>query len=540
MSKLSIILVSHNRPEMLREAIDSILAQTMPDWELIITDQDSPRRTETWAVCEEAAHDPRVKLIRNAENIDNIAAVWNTALEQATGDYWCTLDDDNRKQPTFAEKLCGLLDAHPEYIAAVCGMNHFGGDHQGPHMPLSENLPNLPVANFIDSGEIVYRRRTLDEIGWMDERMISQEDWDYVLRTYRHYGAGAFGWVREALADYRWHADKRMNRSAELNMYECAKIIQRKEATRALRVQMVTPEHESITTSQHQVYAGIMDGLRGVPFAEIVEDAPDLILCPGPVWLYEVDRLRELRGTAPTMALLMEDPQGTPYNMRRANEFDWIVSNDAAAAAFYRSAFHQPEQVYQWNALSLTDEVLAYCRENAPEKVYDLCFIGYPYASRARFIHRLRALLPQVSFVLLGNTWDMQRVAGPTMTFPTLPALETAQIGLQSRIVLCKHRTREDTFPMMLPASVNRGYSEVAYRAAVMIDSDRAEHSFPDGAVTWYTDVDDAAEKATSLLAATGEARDSLCALASEYTYTARLTRLLNAWRSPRWNVSIP
>lgn len=539
MAKLSIVCISYNRPEFLQEAMDSVFAQTMTDWELLITDQASPRMAETRAICQQAVKDPRVHVIYNDVNIDNLAVVRNTMLDQATGEYWCAFDDDNRLCPDFAEKMCGWLDTHPDNAVAVCGMKHFG-NNTGTHIPIPGQLLNLPGVNFIDSGEVAYRRRVIDEIGYYDERMVSQEDWDMILRVYRHYGEAGFGFVGEPLTEYRWSPGKRLERSMELKYAECKKIIQDRHAKRALKVWVQCPDSPEVTLSQHQVHAGIAEALWNVPFIEMVDGEPDLILCPGPIWHFDRNRLRELRQKAPTMALLLEDPQGIMGNLRVLNEFDWIVSNDVAAAEFYQSVFRVPKQVYQWNALSLTDEVLDYCREHDPPKVYDVCFIGTPYPSRVEFMQDLCRHLPGLSLVLIGDGWDKVHNVG-AMCYPNLNPLETAKVGLQSRIILCKHRTEKDIggFPVMPPASVNRGYVELAYRAHVMVDNDRHENSFPAGTVGVYLDVAEAAAEIKFLLDGRGP-EPPMPEIASCFTYTARLTRLLNCWRSPRYGAKIP
>jgi glycosyltransferase involved in cell wall biosynthesis len=83
----SVIIPSYGRPEFLRAAVDSVLTQTVEDFECIVVDDATPQPLEV-------PTEPRIRLIRRASNGGGAAAM-NTGLEHARGRYVTFLDDDD-------------------------------------------------------------------------------------------------------------------------------------------------------------------------------------------------------------------------------------------------------------------------------------------------------------------------------------------------------------------------------------------------------------------------------------------------------------
>jgi len=92
--KVSIGMPVYNGEKFIREALDSLLAQTFTDFELIISDNASTDATET--ICREyAAHDPRIRYVRQREN-RGVLANFRFVLDEAVGEYfmWAAADDE--------------------------------------------------------------------------------------------------------------------------------------------------------------------------------------------------------------------------------------------------------------------------------------------------------------------------------------------------------------------------------------------------------------------------------------------------------------
>jgi glycosyltransferase involved in cell wall biosynthesis len=112
--RVSIGLAVRNGGSYLTQAIDSILAQTFTDFELIICDNASTDDTE--AVCTSyAAQDGRIRYYRNPQNIGG-ANNENLTFRLATGEYFRWAAHDDVLDPTLLEKCVAVLDAYPEVV----------------------------------------------------------------------------------------------------------------------------------------------------------------------------------------------------------------------------------------------------------------------------------------------------------------------------------------------------------------------------------------------------------------------------------------
>ncbi len=125
---VSVVIPTHNRSRLLREALDSVVAQTLGDWEAIVVDDASE---ETPSVAEVAsAYGPRVRVIRH-EAAQGGAAAKNTGVQAARGALLAFLDDDDLLAPTYLEKAADVLEAYPEVQVVFMGVEWFGPTGEG-------------------------------------------------------------------------------------------------------------------------------------------------------------------------------------------------------------------------------------------------------------------------------------------------------------------------------------------------------------------------------------------------------------------------
>lgn len=114
--KVSIGLPVYNGEKYLPQAIESVLAQTYRDFELIISDNASTDRTQE--ICEAyAAQDERIRYYRSEKNL-GAAPNFNRVFELARGDYFQWLAADDLLEPALLEKCVPVLDDDPS--AALC------------------------------------------------------------------------------------------------------------------------------------------------------------------------------------------------------------------------------------------------------------------------------------------------------------------------------------------------------------------------------------------------------------------------------------
>lgn len=202
MTRLTVIINSHNRPAYVQEAIDSVLNQSLRSLALIVVDQNSGWG-DRWELCpypmKEA--DPRMEVLYLSQNIGNVAGS-NLGASAARGDYVSFLDDDNRYRPTFAQTMIGFLDDHPDLGAACCQSEVIRADgfrtgqiYQDPKLDLLERV------NTVDHNSLVVRREVWEKLGGFDERAYYCHDWEFALRLRKH----RIGIVPSMLVEYRIH-----------------------------------------------------------------------------------------------------------------------------------------------------------------------------------------------------------------------------------------------------------------------------------------------------------------------------------------------
>ncbi|OGN29987.1 MAG: hypothetical protein A3A33_01540 [Candidatus Yanofskybacteria bacterium RIFCSPLOWO2_01_FULL_49_25] len=190
MPTISVIMPTHNRPELLKRAITSVLAQTYSDFELIVVDdglQKSARETV------EYFRDPRIIYLKHEQERGGGAAR-NTGIKAARGKFIAFLDDDDQWHP---EKLRIQLDALSNTDETV-GLSFTAASLRFPDRErisiVAEGIGNyfdfaLGHFNGFLNVTLMFKREVLDAVGFYDERLPSHQETDLVLRTLKRYRA---------------------------------------------------------------------------------------------------------------------------------------------------------------------------------------------------------------------------------------------------------------------------------------------------------------------------------------------------------------
>ena len=119
--RVSIVLPTHNRPGLLREALDSVCSQTFSNWEALVVDDAS-----TPGVALDRG-DPRIRILRH-DAAQGGAAAKNTGIRHAQGEILAFLDDDDCYAPRYLERALDVLDQHPEIDVLFMGVTWFGSN----------------------------------------------------------------------------------------------------------------------------------------------------------------------------------------------------------------------------------------------------------------------------------------------------------------------------------------------------------------------------------------------------------------------------
>lgn len=186
MPAVSVIMPAFNVAPYIADAIDSVLAQTHADFELVVVDDGSTDDT-AGIVRGRQRRDPRIVLHRQ-EN-QGLAAARNTALRHATGDLLALLDSDDLWAPRFLEAQLAILAARPEVDIVTGNAWTLGSYEDGlPARPTPDARPAPNLSTILgDEFSVfimsVFHRRVYDRIGGFDEMLRTNEDFDYWLRA---------------------------------------------------------------------------------------------------------------------------------------------------------------------------------------------------------------------------------------------------------------------------------------------------------------------------------------------------------------------
>jgi glycosyltransferase involved in cell wall biosynthesis len=207
----SVVMPAYNAARSIGVAIESVLAQTRGDFELIVVDDGS--EDETSARVEQYMFDSRVKLIAHANAGQAVAR--NAAVKAARGTYVSLLDSDDLWLPTYLEGMGRALDTDPlaavaytdawvlddetRRIARITAM-HRWQPRERPRDPRQVLWALLEGGNFIFVGATI-RRSTIIDVGLFRPGIEGSEDYELWLRI----AARGYRFVRHSspLAIYR-------------------------------------------------------------------------------------------------------------------------------------------------------------------------------------------------------------------------------------------------------------------------------------------------------------------------------------------------
>jgi glycosyltransferase involved in cell wall biosynthesis len=201
MPLVSIIIPCYNQAQFLGEAIESVLAQSYSNFEIVVVDDGSSDNTS-----EVAARYSGVRCIR--QDNQGLAATRNAGLGQSNGDYLVFLDADDRLLPQALEAGLASFETHPD-CAFVAGHHRLIGidgsllEELPPHRVAREHYADLLRRNYIVMhAAVMYRREVFDSVGNFNTSLKACEDYDLYLRIARQWPIYCHAHV---VAEYRQH-----------------------------------------------------------------------------------------------------------------------------------------------------------------------------------------------------------------------------------------------------------------------------------------------------------------------------------------------
>jgi len=203
--KVSVVIPCYNLGRYLDEAVDSVLRQTMQDFEIIIVNPGST--DELTNALLSGYKKAKTKIIMTGPK--KAGAARNAGIAVSRGRFVCCLDPDDILEPECLERAGTILETRPEVGIVTFWYKIFGEGH-GDVTPESATLADFLVDNCACTASL-FRREAWEKTGGYDEILPGYEDWDFWISILdRGYRAHI---LKEFLFRYRVRQDGKHQRS---------------------------------------------------------------------------------------------------------------------------------------------------------------------------------------------------------------------------------------------------------------------------------------------------------------------------------------
>ena len=189
---VSVIIPVYNSAKYIADAIDSALAQTYKNYEIIVVDDGSTDNTKEIVTQYTIRHTPYVKYIYQENK--GLSGARNTGIKNAKGEFIAFLDADDIWLPEKLEHQIKFMDSDN---VGIVGCSGYTINEKGEILDnfINKNYPNkslllnvLNMKNVVSGGsEALVRKKCFDVMGIFDENLRSSEDWDMWLRISHRY-----------------------------------------------------------------------------------------------------------------------------------------------------------------------------------------------------------------------------------------------------------------------------------------------------------------------------------------------------------------
>lgn len=188
--KISVIMGIYNCAQTIEEALDSLLAQTYQDFDVIMCDDGSQDNTVLIAQKYVEMYPNKFVLLKNENNL-GLNKTLNKCLKAAKGDYIARMDGDDISLPTRFEKEILALESHPEFALVSTAMIHFdeSGDWKTStviEFPTKKDF--IKHSPFFNHATVMIKKDVIVEVNGYseDKRTLRFEDCHLWYKIYAH------------------------------------------------------------------------------------------------------------------------------------------------------------------------------------------------------------------------------------------------------------------------------------------------------------------------------------------------------------------
>jgi glycosyltransferase involved in cell wall biosynthesis len=205
--RVTVVIASYNYEKYIGEAIESILAQTYDDWELVIVDDASPDSSADIIRQYQQQYPDKIRFTELAQN-RGVGYVANLCYDMARGEFIAHLGSDDRMLPERLAKQVAYFDAHPDTGVVCSDVRVIDGDGQGVSTttlfarPITDLRKQLLEGNFINSPSAMLKKEVFDTVGKLNPALLYVQDYEHWLRVLDQYDIVR---LDEQLTEYRIH-----------------------------------------------------------------------------------------------------------------------------------------------------------------------------------------------------------------------------------------------------------------------------------------------------------------------------------------------
>lgn len=220
---ISVIIPLYNKEKSIASTLESVLAQTYTDYEIIVVDDgstDNSLKVVQELISRLKIEDWRLKIVSKANG--GVCSARNRGIQEAHGEYVALLDGDDILDKEYLAEQVKMIQDFPE--AAMWGINFAETNNGKLVRKLETKLPEgyrgyvdhyfeMPgrISDLFCSSSVVIRREVFDKVGMFDERIRYAEDsdmWFRIIATYR------VAFYDRYMVYYRFEAENRAQNNA--------------------------------------------------------------------------------------------------------------------------------------------------------------------------------------------------------------------------------------------------------------------------------------------------------------------------------------
>jgi alpha-1,3-rhamnosyltransferase len=207
--RVSVCIPAYNQAPFLPSAIESVLAQTYRNLEIIIVDDGSVDGTLQIAETYAASRPEQISVFTHADNCNlGPSATVNRGLRESTGDYCCLLGSDDIFYPYKTEQQVKFLQRHPNVDMVHSTAQYMDANGNDLPVRLGQRTPpgmagveKLIQANRVADMTVMFKRSLLSKVGFHNDQLV-YGDWEFWIRIAAQF---RMAFINEPLVRYRIH-----------------------------------------------------------------------------------------------------------------------------------------------------------------------------------------------------------------------------------------------------------------------------------------------------------------------------------------------